>query len=162
MPFLKAVFLLAKQYGMKKYIAHILIASFVFGFTVLVPGKIFSQATQQENKIAATDNATTTPGGNSGYVKGITPGRARSLVGIAFGLVSLVVGWRAKVRSAKTGAKIALALGFVGIVLSIVHLSIVAGAVFGSGSGKAGAIVGLLLGLTGMILGGLTLRSKTV
>jgi hypothetical protein len=52
-----------------------------------------------------------------------------------------------------------LALGFVVIALSIVHLVTTAGAVFGSGSGKAGAIVALFLGLISMILSMITLRS---
>jgi hypothetical protein len=57
-------------------------------------------------------------------------------------------------------AKLALALGLIAIVLSIVHLTTSAGAVFGSGSGKAGAIFGVVLGFIGMILGGMALRKN--
>jgi lipoprotein signal peptidase len=52
-------------------------------------------------------------------------------------------------------------LGFVAIVLSILHLSTSAGAVFGSGSGKAGALFGLVLGLIAITMGWLALRKKT-
>ena len=143
---------------MKNYIPYVLTACLVIGFTFLAPKKMFSQTTQKEAKIEASDSATTMTDGNSKYVKGITAGRARSLVGGVLALISVVIGWRAKTRSAKTGAKIALSLGAVSIILSIIHLGTSAGAVFGSGSGKAGAIIALLLGVIGSILGALTLR----
>ena len=56
---------------------------------------------------------------------------------------------------------VALSLGLTSIVLSIVHLSTSAGAVFGSGSGKAGALVALVLASFGIILSGVALRQKT-
>jgi peptidoglycan/LPS O-acetylase OafA/YrhL len=96
------------------------------------------------------------------YVSGVTSGRAMSIVTGLLGLVSLTISWRAKARSAKKGAKIALGLGLVVVALSIIHLVTTAGAVFGSGSGKAGAIVALLLGVVSIILSVITLRSSSV
>jgi hypothetical protein len=156
----------SKTFYMKKYIPHILPVWLIIGFSFLVPAKVLSQTNQKENKMDTTSGVTTMPDGTSTYVSGITTGRAKALLGVVVGLISLVVGWRAKVRSAagtgngRTGAIVALLLGLIGIVLSIVHLIISAGAVFGSGSGKAGAIFALVLGLIGMTLGGLVLRSK--
>src|SRR5687767_13396765 len=119
---------------MKKFISYILLALLIAGFTATV--KVFSQTDQQET----TDSVKTKPNEKSSYVKGITPGRAFALVGGVVGLASLVIAWRAKVSSktntnkGRTGAMVALALGLTSIVLSIVHLSTSAGAVFGSGS----------------------------
>jgi len=149
---------------MKKYISYIFSAALIIGCTFLIIGKAASQS-NQGNKPDTTSSVTKISDGTSTYVRGITAGRARSLVGVVIGLVSLIVGWRAKARFAsnsngRTGAIVALALGLVSIVLSIVHLSTSAGAVFGSGSGKAGAIVGLVLGLIGMAFGGLALRQR--
>ena len=98
---------------------------------------------------------------------GITSGRARSLVAVAVGLISLVIGGLALRRSTRrigtgsgrVGAIVALVLGLIGIVLSVVHLAGSTG--FGTGGGRAGAIVALVLGLIGMSLGGLALaRSR--
>jgi Family of unknown function (DUF6223) len=97
----------------------------------------------------------------------ITSGRARSLVGVAFGLISLVIGGlalrsarRIGTGSGRVGAIVALVLGLIGMVLSVVHLGSSTGG-FGTGSGRAGAIVALVLGLIGMNLGGLALaRSR--
>ena len=162
-------FALKRTIHMKKYMTCILSALLMIGLTFLVTEKVFSQAKSQENKTKTTDSVTTMPDGTSSYVRGITAGRAKSLVGGVAGLISLIIGWRAKAaRSAaatgsrKTGAKLALVLGLIAIVLSVVHLSTSAGAVFGSGSGKAGAIVGLVLGLIGMTLGGLALHQKKI
>jgi hypothetical protein len=135
---------------MKKYIPNFLSAWLFIILTFPVSEKVFSQATQKENK---ADKSST-------YVTGITTGRAKSIVAGVVGLISIVIGWRAKARSAKQGAKVALAFGIIGIVLSVVHLSTSAGAVFGSGSGKAGAIVALLLALIGVTLGMLAFRSR--
>jgi hypothetical protein len=99
---------------------------------------------------------------------GITPGRARALVAVAAGLISLVIGGLAMARSAgrigtgngRAGAIVALVLGLTGMVLSVVHLGNSTGG-FGTGSGRAGAIVALVLGLIGINLGGLALaRSR--
>jgi hypothetical protein len=139
---------------MKKYISYIFSVCLIIGLTFLVTEKGVSQSNQK-----------TVSGGTSTYVTGITTGRARALVGVGLGLISLVIGWRAKARSAgnsnrRTGAIVALVLGLISIILSIVHLSTSVGAVFGSGSGKAGAIVGLVLGFIGMAFGRLALRQR--
>jgi hypothetical protein len=98
----------------------------------------------------------------------ITSGRARSLVAVAVGLISLVIGGLALMRSTRrigtgsgrAGAIVALGLGLIGMVLSVVHLGRSTGG-FGTGSGRAGAIVALVLGLIGVNLGGLALaRSR--
>jgi len=133
---------------MKKYIVYLLSAGLFIMFTFLPTGKAFSQ-------------------GNATYVKGITAGRARALVGVAVGLISLGIGWRARVRwnkgigNVRSGAILALVLGLIGIVLSVVHLSVTAGAVFGSGSGKAGAIFAFIPNLGGIAFGGLVLRKTS-
>lgn len=124
--------------------------------------KLFSQSAQSEGKMEITDSTTTTPDKASDYVKGITTARAISLVEGLLGLMSIVIGWRAKARSAKSDARTALALGLLAIILSIIHLTTTAGAVFGSGSGKAGSILALVLGLFGCVLGWLTLRSSHI
>jgi hypothetical protein len=151
---------------MKKYISYSLAALLIILFSFVTTTKIFSQTNQEGSKTETTDSVTTMPNGTSSYVKGVTAGRAKALVGVAAGLISLVIGWWAKARSAKgtssvrTSVVVALVLGITGIVLSIVHLSTSAGAVFGSGSGKAGAIFALLLSLIGMTLGWQALRSR--
>jgi hypothetical protein len=98
---------------------------------------------------------------------GITPARARSLVGAAVGLVSVIVGGLAWGRSVgyigkgsgRAGAIVALVSGMIGIVLSVVHLAGSTG--FGTGGGRAGAIVALVLSLIGAALGGFALsRSR--
>ena len=90
----------------------------------------------------------------------ITSGRARSLVGVVVGLISVVIGGLARARACRTGAGngragaiAALVLGFIGVILSVVHLATFTGG-FGTGSGRAGAIVAIVLGLIGMSLGG--------
>jgi Family of unknown function (DUF6223) len=153
---------------MKKYIPYILSAWLIIGFSFLATEKAFSQANPKGNKMDTTSSVTAKPDGTSPYVTGITTGRATSLVGTAVGLISLIIGWRAKLRSkggtgsGRTGAIVALVLGLISIVLSVVHLSTSYSAALGTGSGKAGAFVALLLGLIGMTLGGLTLRFRKV
>lgn len=129
---------------------------------------IVSSFLVQENAFSQT-----APDGTSQAVRGITAGRARSLAGGVIALISLILGWRAKVRSnparfsgagndgrKRTQAIIALSLGGIAILLSVIHLATSAGAVYGSGSGKAGAIVALVLALGGAALSGLALRSS--
>ena len=143
---------------MKKYVPYLLSACLIAGITFLVPGKVFSQKDKEESKVEETLPATNEEGHT--YKKGITPGRAGSLLGGVIGLISVIIGWRAKVRSTPKGAKVAITLGLLAILLAMIHLSFVAGAVFGSGSGKAGSLVALLLAVIGITLGGLTLRSR--
>jgi len=148
---------------MKTFIQFVLAACVTIAFSFLITGKAFSQE-GQEHKMDTTSTGTDS---TSSYVTGITAGRARSLVGVVLGLTSLIIGWRAKIRSAvgPGGRKwniAALVLGLVAIILSTVHLATVMGG-FGTGGGKAGAIVALVLGLAGMVLGGLALfRSKKI
>lgn len=148
---------------MGKVISSILSGGLVIAFFLFATEKTFSQISQDDQV------ADTTKSGKSSYVKGITPMRARALVGGVLGLASLIIGWRARKRAAagignkgKNGAIVALLLGAISFVLSIIHLIITSGAVFGSGSGKAGAIFALVLSLIGMTLGGLVLRQKKV
>ncbi len=148
---------------MKKYISHILSVSLIIGFTFFTIENSFSQANgsklDSSSVKAAPDNAPT-------YVKGFTANRNKSLVGVVAGLLSLVIGWRARVLSNKgfgrgrIGAIVALFLGLIGIILSTVHLRTFYEAALGTGSGKAGAFIALLLGLIGITLGGMTLRYR--
>ena len=145
---------------MRYFVPYILSACLTIGFSFSASEKAFSITDQEQQKDKTNDDSEET----SPYVKGITAGRAKSLVGGVLGLISLIIGWRAKARvsnsnSAKPMAVTALVLGLLAIVLSIVHLANVTGG-FGTGGGKAGAIVALVLGLIGGTLGGLTLRTK--
>lgn len=99
---------------------------------------------------------------------GITTGRAQSLVALAVGLISMVVGGLALVRPASgddTGIRrgrpiVALVVGLIGMALSGLHLASTTGGI-GTGSGRLGAIVALAVGLAGTLLGGLALaRSR--
>jgi hypothetical protein len=130
---------------MKKYISRALPAYLLIVFSFFVTEQAFSQSS-------------TVP-------TGITAGRARALAGGALGLISLIIGWRAKARSgrgtvSRRSAPIAaVLLGAACIILSIVHLVTTTGG-FGTGGGKAGAVVSLVLGLIGITLGGWALRKR--
>lgn len=146
---------------MKTSIPHLITIWLIVAFSVLTMEKAFSQ-TDQENGVEATsskNDSTIT------YVTGLTSARARSLVGGVIGLISLIVGWRVKSRPSvqpgrsRSWAITALGLGFIAIILSVVHLANVTGG-FGTGGGKAGAIVALVLGLIGTSLSGLALCPK--
>src|SRR5688572_21252725 len=141
---------------MKTFIPFILAACLTIAFSCLTMEKAFSQADQRQKM-----DTSTVADGTSPYVTGITAGRARSLVSVALGLISLIIGWRAV--STSSGRKLTIAafvLGLVAIVLSAMHLATISGG-FGTGGGKAGAIVALVLGFIGMALGGVALlRSK--
>lgn len=99
------------------------------------------------------------------YVPGMTPGRAKSLIGVALGVSSLIIGWRTKARSkknlnvSKSWPIVGGILGLTAVGLSILHLMVTTGG-FGTGGGKAGAIVALLVGVSGTILSVLALRKK--
>lgn len=97
---------------------------------------------------------------------GITSGRLESILAGAAGLISLVIG-RLALRSTSRGdagkqkSIVALAMGLICIITSVVHLARSYNASFGTGSGKAGAIAALVLGLIGMVLGAVALaRTK--
>ncbi|MGJ7032317.1 DUF6223 family protein [Niabella hirudinis] len=127
---------------------------FMFGSTE----KAFSQTNQPEDKMELTDSTNTTSRKDANYVKGITTPRAIAMTEWLLGLTSVIFGWRAKKQPTKKRAKTAIVFGLFAIILSIVHLAVTSGAVFGSGSGKAGSILALLFGLVGVTLGGRTLR----
>jgi peptidoglycan/LPS O-acetylase OafA/YrhL len=138
----------------------VLSACITIAFFFFTSEKAFS-ITDQEQQMDTTsiESDETSP-----YAQGLTAGRAKSLVGGVLGLISLIIGWRAKARvaishSARSWATTALVLGLVAIGLSVVHLANVSGG-FGTGGGKAGAIVALVLGLIGIALSGLALRRK--
>ncbi|RAW02036.1 hypothetical protein DQQ10_05635 [Pseudochryseolinea flava] len=84
------------------------------------------------------------------YVTGITSGRAKSLIGGALGLVSVVIGWKLKPRK-RSWYVTGFVLGAAALILSIIHLVNLTGG-FGTGGGKAGAIVGAVLGIVGCAL----------
>lgn len=146
---------------MKQHIPRIASAWIMIGFVFLLTGTAFPQMIDKKDTAIVT-----TQSGTTQYVKGITAGRARALVAVFFGLVSLITGWKAKALSSKvtgsgrSGAIVALSLGLISIILSALHLLASAGAVFGSGSGKAGNIVAIVLSLIGITLAWLALRQK--
>ncbi|HKO81480.1 MAG TPA: DUF6223 family protein [Chitinophagaceae bacterium] len=101
-------------------------------------------------------------------VRGITPARAAALIPAVMGLISVVIGRLALIRSARriSSGRImgitALTMGLIGIVLSVQHLARATGGI-GTGSGRLGAIVALVLALIGIVLGGLALaRSRRI
>jgi hypothetical protein len=140
-------------------ITDIILALLFIGFSVLPFGDAFSQedTTAVENNSSNKENTNT-------YVSGLTSARARSLVGGVIGLVSIIIGLRVRSRrganqvKTKRWPKVALALGVIAIVLSVLHLAGNTGA-FGTGGGKAGAIVALVLGICGVTLNGIAIRS---
>jgi hypothetical protein len=144
---------------MKTFIPFVLVVSLTIAFSCLATEKVYAQSDQAQ-KIDTASN------GTSSYVTGITTGRARSLVGVALGLISVIIGWRIKRRVAVSGESLrkwttaTLVLGLGAVILSVIHLTTISGG-FGTGGGKAGAIVALVLGFIGMSLGGVALlRSK--
>jgi hypothetical protein len=99
-------------------------------------------------------------------VYGITSGRLVSIVAGVVGLLSIIIGRIAMVRSTRRTSSsrfmgtAALVMGLIGIVVCVFHLATAKGNI-GTGSGRLGAIVALILGLIGTVLGGLALsRSK--
>src|SRR5690349_12349304 len=112
---------------MKKGISFLVVATLIVVLSSLSIDA-FSQTDQQSEN----------------YVTGITSGRARSLIGVVFGLTSLIIGLKGKTRKRKWVIT-ALALGLIAVMLSVVHLLNLTGG-FGTGGGKAGAIVALALG----------------
>jgi hypothetical protein len=147
---------------MKKFFPYILSTCIAVSFSFIATENAFSQTEQKENKINAEKAK---PASKSSYVTGLTSGRAKSLVGVVVGLISVIIGWR-KARpiggsnsSGRSRLIIAFVLGLIAILLSVVHLATTSGG-FGTGGGKAGAIVGLVLGVIGTIRSGLVLLSK--
>lgn len=95
-------------------------------------------------------------------VSGITPARAAAILSGVVGLISVIIGRLALIRSTRqisSGRRmsiVSLAMGLICIVLSVLHLARTTGG-FGTGKGRAGAIVAVVIGLIGMALGGLAL-----
>ena len=87
----------------------------------------------------------------------ITAGRALSLAGLAVGLVSVILGWRALARATggqrRSRGLAALIVGCLGVAMTGWHLATMTGAI-GTGSGKLGGFVALAVGLIGSALGG--------
>jgi hypothetical protein len=125
-------------------------------------GKAYSQSDQTKTQTENRESKKTKIFNEGGYVTGITPARAIGLAELLLAILSIVYAIRAKKRSSNPGAKVALLLGFLAIIFSIIHFVTTAGAVFGSGSGKAGAILAILLSLVGITLAGLALRQNKV
>jgi hypothetical protein len=102
----------------------------------------------------------------TGNVKGITPARALALGTAVVGILSVVIGWRARSRVAAGQANrslsiTAVVIAFVAVIVSSLHLANVTGG-FGTGGGKAGAIGALVMGIIGGSLGTLALtRAKS-
>jgi hypothetical protein len=146
--------------GRRNPVTYIIAALLFIGFSILPSEKIFSQ---QDTAVKSTNTKNEKA---DTYVSGLTSARARSLVGGIIGIVSVVIGFRVRSRrnaiqdKTKIWRKVALALGVLAVVLSVIHLAGNTGA-FGTGGGKAGAIVALVLGICGMIVNGVALRAET-
>jgi hypothetical protein len=146
---------------MRALIPCIISACLTIAFSFSAMSAAFSQVDQEHSP----DSTPRKNEGTAPYVSGITPARAKSLVGAVVGLLSVIIGWRVKSRSAvrsgsgKSWIITALILGIVAIALSVFHLATTSGG-FGTGGGKAGAIVALVLGLVGTSLGGFAMRLK--
>jgi hypothetical protein len=98
------------------------------------------------------------------FMQFIGPGSGRlgvTIIGLV-GLLNLIIGRQALRRSAlgissaRLWAIVAVVVGLVVAVLSLIHLVTSVGG-FGTGNGRAGAIVAILAGLAGLVLGGLAL-----
>ena len=88
---------------------------------------------------------------------GVTAGRAQSLLGLAVGLISVVVGALAGARRGR--AVVALVAGLIGAVWSGMRLA--SSGPIGTGGGRLGAIVALAVAVIGTVLGGRALaRSR--
>jgi len=82
-------------------------------------------------------------------VVGVTAGRAQSLLGLAVGLISVVVG--ALARGRRGPATVALAAGLMGVVWSGVRVA--NSGPIGSGGGRLGAMVAFAVAVIGAFLG---------
>ncbi|GAA1567233.1 hypothetical protein GCM10009678_57610 [Actinomadura kijaniata] len=98
----------------------------------------------------------------------MSAGRVGAIVAALAGLLGLVIGVRALVRSARrtgsgrNGAAVAVAAGVFGMALGGLVAATADGGL-GTGNGLGGAYVALLVGLAGTVLGGLALaRSRRV
>ena len=103
-------------------------------------------------------------------IQGPTTRRLWATTASVLGLISVVIGGLAMVRSASFGTAarlgmiLALAAGLVAVINGALVLAVANGGL-GSGNGVVGGAVALVLGLIGMITGGLALsrsRRRTV
>jgi hypothetical protein len=100
---------------------------------------------------------------------GIGSGRLVPTVASIAGLIGVVVGGLALVRSGRRigtngrrGAIAAAVAGLISVIVGGLHSAYSAGGL-GTGNGLAGAILAMVLGLTGMVLGGLAIvRSRRI
>jgi uncharacterized membrane protein len=101
------------------------------------------------------------------FLQIITIGRLTSIVTGLIGLVSVIIGRQALIRSSRPESSrpkaiFALVMGLFSVVAGVLHLILSNGA-FGTGSGKLGAIVAIVIGLTGSCFGWLALnRSRRI
>jgi hypothetical protein len=102
------------------------------------------------------------------FLQIITVWRLASIVNAILGLISIVIGRQALVRSTapisprRPKAIAALVVGLICVSFSILHLLLSTGG-FGTGSGKLGAIVAMVVGVTGTSLGAVALaRSQRI
>lgn len=156
---------------MQSSFSGIILSGFILLFVVFIIRDAYSKNLQQENKEMPTfqrdmQNEKAKESSHA-YVKGITAMRARSLVGVALSLSCLIIGLKARKRSSagmvikgRKSAMVSIILGAIAFVISVLHLMITSGAVFGSGSGKAGAIVAISLSLLGISFSTMGLRQR--
>jgi O-antigen ligase len=148
---------------MKRSFSSVLSICVIFSVSLFAIDSVCAMAARQQ----ANESVEGKSEGTYTYVSGITSARAKSLIGAVIGLSSVIIGWRLKARAKakQNGSSVwpiaGLVLGFVAIILSIIHLTGTKGG-FGTGGGKAGAIVAIVLGISGAVLSAIPLRSKEI
>src|SRR5690606_36892617 len=95
----------------------------------------------------------------SAFGGGIGAGRLLPAAAAVAGLIGIIIGRRALIRSHRNGNRQAGAiaagvLGLISVATGVLHAANSAGG-FGTGNGLAGAMVAIVLGLISMALGGL-------
>jgi hypothetical protein len=140
-----------------KYSPGIVVALVALLLNLAQP-QVFSQAT--EGKTQASKNTNGQFFNDGGYVRGVTTARVIGIFELLIGISSLVCAVRSRKPASKKLAKAGATLGWITVMVSIVHLAVTAGAIFGSGSGKAGSILAFLLGVSGSMVSWQSLRSR--
>ncbi|KAB7530280.1 hypothetical protein F8C76_01875 [Flagellimonas olearia] len=125
----------------------------------LAIGSFVFQSSQAELGVAGLGRAITVTG--DGDIKGIALQRTLVMTEAAMGLTSVVIGLRAKTRSEKSLARIAMGIGLITMVFAAVHLIMTWGVVFGSGNDRMGSLIAIVLALVGCTLSWLVLRSHS-
>lgn len=83
----------------------------------------------------------------------IGDGRTGANLALGVGFVGVVIGWLALTRATgRTGALSAMAVGLAGTLLAVLHLATSDGGP-GTGNGMVGAVLAIPLGLAAMALG---------